>query len=92
MALSFSEALFGLKECKVTDDTDPEWPKCARLSLMGKSGLTSWEGHGAVRFFFFLLFSRSQAFEFGSKYQTPSVGGSSLDKAEMEKKKREMWG
>jgi len=35
VTLSFSEAEFGLKECLLTTNTDPEWPLCARLTLIG---------------------------------------------------------
>ncbi|XP_038050577.1 protein CREG1-like isoform X2 [Patiria miniata] len=35
VTLTFSEAQFGLKECLLTKDSDPEWPMCARLMLMG---------------------------------------------------------
>ncbi|XP_022103281.1 protein CREG1-like [Acanthaster planci] len=35
VTLTFSEAQFGLKDCLLTKDGDPEWPMCARLMLRG---------------------------------------------------------
>ncbi len=37
ITLSFSEALFGLKQCIPGLTSDAEWPWCARVTMLGKA-------------------------------------------------------
>ncbi len=37
VTLSFSEALFGLKQCIPGLTSDAEWPLCARVTILGKA-------------------------------------------------------